>query len=162
MAAQSSDMGKESNGRMHYILSLMNERTLERTFHMRLTREGVIAVMGVSIVLLLILFSCFILFTPLRKLLPVNSEEYRQEMVRQTMRVDSLETVIRVQTAYLESLREVLAGEAEADTIASLDSLQMVAREQLLEARSQVTSDFMAEYEARNEIMNIEAQDTIE
>lgn len=145
-----------------YILTLLNEKTLERTFHMRLSRAGVIIVTGVSVLILLVLFSLLIVFTPLRKLLPANTEEFRDELMIQTMRVDSLQTVIDVQTAYLSTMRDVLAGQVPTDSILPLDSLQMVAQEALLEARSQITSDFMAEYEAMDDIMKIGEADTIE
>lgn len=74
----------------------------------------------------------------------------------QALRVDSLQNVIDVQSRYLSTFRDVLAGKASTDTVLSLDSFQIISREQLLEARSQVAEDFMAEYEARDSIHSLE------
>lgn len=151
---------KKKKKNPHYILSLMDEKTLERAWHIRLTRSGVIVTASFSIILLLVLFSCIILFTPLRKLLPTNTEEFREELVEQAVKVDSLQHIIDVQSQYLSTFRNVLAGEISTDTVLSLDSFQIVSREQLLEARSQVTEDFMAEYEARDSMLNVNQGDS--
>lgn len=155
MAAQSSN-----KKRSKYLLTLTNERTLERVWGIHLTTTGAFLVTGVGVVALLVLFSCMILFTPLRHLLPKNTEEFRDELVEQAMRVDSLQTVIDVQSEYLRSLRTVMAGVIPTDTLVPLDSLEVIVMEQLLEARSQATADFMAEYEALDSLEYFDINDT--
>jgi septal ring factor EnvC (AmiA/AmiB activator) len=42
-----------------------------------------------------------------------------------------------------------VAGEVHSDTVQSLDSMQIIMREQLLEAKSEATAEFIAQYEAK-------------
>lgn len=161
MAAPSSDTGSNPKD-SRFLLTLVNERTLERVWILRLTRTGAFLVTGFGIVLLLVLFSCIILFTPLRRLLPKNTEEFREELVLQASRVDSLQTVIDVQTEYLNSLRYAMAGVVSTDTIMPLDSLQLIAQERLAEARAQATEDFMAEHEALDTLEFFDINDETE
>lgn len=135
--------------RKYFTLSLVDERTLERKWAIHLTRAGVFAVSGLAVILLLVIYSCLIWYTPLRGLLPGNDENVREQWVQEAVRVDSLMSVMDVQQQYLTTLQQVLAGEVAQDTIQSLDSLQIIMREQLLEAKSQVTADFIAQYEQK-------------
>lgn len=127
----------------------MDERTLERIWHIRLTPQGVFVFTGVTVLLTIALFSCLVLFTPLRGFLPGVNDNIRDQLVEESVRTDSIAQVLDVQAKYLTTLKQVMAGEVSSDTVQSLDSLQMVARAELLEAKSQATADFMAQYEQK-------------
>ena len=46
-------------------------------------------------------------------------------------------------------VRDVVAGEVKSDTVQSLDSMQIVMRARLLDAKSEATAEFMAQYEEK-------------
>lgn len=131
-----------------YTLSLMDSKTLERIWDIHLTRSGVFVLCTLSIIILLVVFSLLILFTPLRRLMP-GTESIREELVTQSVRVDSLLTEVQLQEQYIAGFKQILAGEVLADTLPSADSLQMIMRQQLLDAQNEATADFIAQYEAR-------------
>lgn len=149
----------QNKKKSRYIFSLLDEDTLQRKWVVRLTKTTIVCLAIVAVVLILGLYTVLVTLTPLRVIFPKNTDEFRQELVDQAMRIDSLQTVIEVQTAYLESMRGVLAGQVSVDTVLPLDSMQLIAREQLLEAKSQVTEDWQAEYEARDNFVVIESKE---
>lgn len=95
------------------------------------------------------LFSLVILYTPIRNYLPGYSENIRQQLVTESARVDSIQTSLDMQRQYLGVIKQVVAGEVQSDTVQSLDSMQLIMREQLLEAKSEATAEFIAQYEEK-------------
>lgn len=132
-----------------YRLSIMNEDTFMETWHTRLSRLSVFVLLTALFFVTLGIYSLLIFYTPIRNVLPGYSESIRQRLVEETLRVDSLSTTLSVQTQYLSVIRDIMAGEVKSDTVQSLDSLQIVQREQLLQAKSEATEEFMAQYEAK-------------
>ena len=88
-----------------------------------------------------------ILYTPIRNYLPGYSENIRQQLIIESARVDSIGTSLELQRQYLEIIKQVVAGEAHTDTVQSLDSMQIIMKEKLLEAKSEATAEFIAQYE---------------
>lgn len=132
-----------------YRLSIMNEDTFTETWHTRLSRMSVFVILILLFVFTLALYSALIFYTPIRNILPGYSESIRQRLISESERVDSLGTMLEVQTQYLSVIRDVMAGEVKSDTVQSLDSMQIMMREKLLEAKSEATADFMAQYEEK-------------
>ncbi len=132
-----------------YRLSVMNEDTFTEIWHTRLSRMGVFVLLSLLFVVTLAIYSLLIFYTPIRNVLPGYSESIRQRLIDESQRVDSLGTVLELQTQYLSVIRDVVSGEVKSDTIQSLDSMQIVMREQLLEAKNAATVDFMAQYEEK-------------
>ncbi len=135
--------------RYKYRLSIMNEETFTETWHTRLSRMSVFVVLVLLFVVVLGLYSLLIFYTPLRSILPGYSESVRQSLIEESVRVDSLATSLDVQTRYLSVVRDIMAGEVKSDTVQSLDSMALVMRQELLEAKSQATADFIAQYESK-------------
>ena len=135
--------------RRKYLLSVVNEETLTEQFHLRLNLLSVFTFLTLTFLLTLVLFSLLILYTPIKNVLPGYGEDIRRSLISETARVDSLGTMLEAQRRYLESMKQVLAGDATSDTIISLDSLQLVMREELLLAKNEATEEFIAEYEQK-------------
>ena len=95
------------------------------------------------------LFSLVILYTPVKNYLPGYSEDIRQQLIDESARVDSIGQSLELQRQYLNIIQQVMAGEVHADTVQQLDSMQIIMREQLLEAKQQATEEFIAQYEAK-------------
>lgn len=132
-----------------YLLSVVHEETLTEKLHVRLNLLSVFTFFTLVFLLTIGLFSLLILYTPIKNVLPGYGEDIRRKLIAETARVDSLGTTLEAQRRYMESIRQVVSGEAVSDTIISLDSLQMVMREELLLAKNAATEEFVAEYEQK-------------
>lgn len=135
--------------RFKYRISMVNEDTLTENWYLRLSKLGIFV--GVSFLLLVsfALFALVIWFTPLRNYLPGYNENIRQSLLDESLRVDSITQKLSLQSQYLDVIRDVVAGEVESDSIKKLDSVTVAQRQSLLEQKSQVTEDFMQQYEAK-------------
>lgn len=133
-----------------YRFSIMNEDTLMESWHVRLSRMGAFVILVLLFVLTLGIFSALIIFTPIRNVLPGYNESIRRQLVDESMKLDSIGTSIELQRQYLNIIRDVVAGTVSTDTVQTLDSLEIVMRrEQLMQAKNDVTADFVAQYEAK-------------
>lgn len=132
-----------------YRISVLDEHTLTEHWHVRLNGWGAIVVIAILFLLSLALFSLAILYTPIKNYLPGYTENIRQQLIIESARVDSLGTSLELQRQYLNIIKQVMAGEAQSDTVQPLDSMQIIMREQLLEAKSEATAEFMAQYEEK-------------
>lgn len=135
--------------RERYRISVLDEKTLTDHLHVRLSGWGAIVLIALLFLLTMGLFSLMILYTPVKNYLPGYSEDIRQQLVEETARIDSLGATLETQRQYLDVIKQVVAGEMHTDTVQSLDSMYIITREQLLEAKSEATADFIAQYEAK-------------
>lgn len=133
--------------RNKYRISVINEETLAERWYLHLSAWGAIVVIALLFLLTLVLFSLVILYTPVKNYLPGYSEEIRQQLIEESVKVDSIGESLELQRQYLNIIKQVVAGEVHSDTIQSLDSMQIIMREQLLEAKNQATEEFIAQYE---------------
>ena len=132
-----------------YRISVLDESTLTEHLHIRLNGWGAIVVTALLFLLSLGVFSLVILYTPVKNYLPGYSEDIRQQLMSESARVDSLGATLELQRQYLDIVKQVVAGEIHSDTVQSLDSMYIITREQLLEAKSEAAADFVAQYEAK-------------
>lgn len=130
-------------------LTLIDDDTLREFWHVHVSGLGVFTLMFFMFLLTIGVLSLLIVYTPVRNILPGYSASLRQEIIEESMRIDSLQRTMDIQTQYISVIRDVVAGEVKTDTVVSLDSLQLIMQEKLLEAKSEATAAFMAEYEAR-------------
>jgi murein DD-endopeptidase MepM/ murein hydrolase activator NlpD len=147
--------------RHEYRISIINEKTLAEHGHLKLTVWGAIVLLTVIFLVSWLLFSLVILFTPIRNYLPGYSENIRQQLIEESTLVDSLGTSLELQRQYLNTLTQVIAGEAPTDSIQSLDSMQIIMKEKLLEAKSEATAEFIAQYE-ETEKDNLQLFETVQ
>lgn len=94
-------------------------------------------------------FALLIWLTPLKNYLPGYNENIKQELVDQTYRLDSLQLVLDMQTTYLNTIRDIVSGNVQSDSVPTLDSLELLQKQEMLAERSKVLDDFMADYETR-------------
>lgn len=130
-------------------LTLIDDDTLREFWHIHVSGLGVFTVMFFMFLLTIGVLSLLIIYTPFRNILPGYSASLRQEIIEESMRIDSLQHTIDLQTQYISVVRDVMAGEVKSDTVVSLDSLQLIMQEQLLDAKNEATEAFLAEYESR-------------
>lgn len=135
--------------RAKYRVAVINEDTLGERLHMRLSLWNLIIVFTILFLLTLLIFALVIWYTPLKSYLPGFNEDLREELVTENARVDSLLTAINVQNEYLSSIKRVIAGEVEPDSVRSLDSIYVMRQAELLAAKSQIEEDFVEYYESK-------------
>lgn len=107
-------LGKLKN---KYRLLLINDRTFEERFSIRLTRLNVLLLTLVAFTLHGLFVTALIVFTPLKRYIPgYSDQETKRNAYRSTVLADSLELRVREQDAYLMNLQRVLRGELHADS----------------------------------------------
>lgn len=133
--------------RFKYRISVLNESTLTEEWHIRLSRIGVFLLSTLLLAVTFALLAVAIWFTPLRNYLPGYNENIRQELVVEMMRVDSLQRELTMQSAYIASVRKVLAGETEHDSLPPVNSILRFPMTLLEAENTAVTEEFLTEYE---------------
>ena len=128
---------------------MLDDITLREVFHIRVSLLGAISVITITLLSLIVLLSVLIVYTPLRNILPGYSASLRQQLIQESARVDSLQTSLSVQRQYLDVIKQLTAGDIKTDSVQSLDSLERVERAQLVAQRSEVTENFMTQYEQK-------------
>ena len=130
-------------------ISIIDEQSLRELWHVRLSLLGAVSILVLMFLLTVGILSLLVVYTPVRNILPGYSADLRQQLVNQTSRIDSLGSSLEVQRRYLDIIRDVTAGQVQSDTVQTLDSLQIIAREQLLIAKNEATEEFVAQYEQK-------------
>jgi len=112
--------------RFQYRVSVLNENTLEESWHIRLSRLSVL-IYGSSLVLLTFIILTILIFTtPIRYYLPgYGGNGNRSEIITGSMHADSLLRDVELQAGYLSVLKDIIRGDIKPDSVASLDSAQL-------------------------------------
>lgn len=112
--------------RFQYRVSVLNENTLEESWHIRLSRLSVL-IYGSSLVLLTFIILTILIFTtPIRYYLPgYGGSGNRSEIITESMHADSLLRDVELQSGYLSILKNIIKGDIKPDSVASLDSVQL-------------------------------------
>lgn len=138
-----------SNTRRKYRFAMLDDMTLREVFHFRVSLLSAVSMITISIIVLILLLSALIVYTPLRNVLPGYSASLRQQLIQESARVDSLEHNLVVQREYLDIIKQVTAGDIQTDSVQSLDSLQRVERAKLFAQSNEATEAFKAQYEQK-------------
>jgi len=130
-------------------ISVMDDHTLNEMWSFRLSGLGLVIVLTLMFVLTLVGLSLAIIYTPVRNILPGYNQNLRNELMAQSERLDSLSNTMELQRQYLSVIRDITAGEVATDSATTLDSLQLVFQEQLMQAKMEATEDFVDQYEQK-------------
>lgn len=106
-----SEKRKKLKEKLHkkYRIVIYNYDTHEERFHFRLTRMNAIGIVIVSMLLLIILITYIIAFTPLREYIPgytdvsLNKRVYEMER-----RADSLEIIFQQKDQYINNIKRII------------------------------------------------------
>lgn len=103
--------------RSKYRLVLIDDRTFEERFSVRLNRLNVLILAFLAFTLHGLLVTALIVFTPLKRYIPgYSDQETKRNAYRSTLLADSLEQRVRDQEHYLANLQRVLNGQLAADS----------------------------------------------
>jgi murein DD-endopeptidase MepM/ murein hydrolase activator NlpD len=146
--------------RFQYRVSVLNENTLEESWHVRLSRFSVFMFASTFIFLTFIILTILIFTTPIRYYLPGYGDTgNRSKIIQESMRADSLLQQINLQESYLNILRGIVSGEIKPDSVVSLDSIELKEKAQILQEKSKKEKEFIEKYEAQ-EKYNLASIDT--
>ena len=95
-------------------LIILNEDTFEETFSLKLNLMNVFLVATLGAIFLIGITTYIIAFTPLRQYIPgYASTKLKQEATNLAIKSDSLESLVKDNTAYINSIKKVLTGDLE-------------------------------------------------
>ena len=95
-----------------YRLVILNDDTFEEKMSLRLSQLNVFTIVGLTSLVLIILVTILIAFTPLREFIPGYANiNVRREGIRNMLRADSLELTMAQKNLYIENLRHIIQGE---------------------------------------------------
>ena len=136
--------------RFKYRISIINENTLEETWHTRLSRFSVVLFVTGFFLLTFILITLIVFTTPLRLYLPGYKDSgNRTVIVQQSMQVDSLENQIELLGTFYEVLKDHISENPTIDSVKSLDSITIKERATVLLAKSKREEEFVKQYEEK-------------
>ncbi len=100
-----------------YRIVIMNDDTFEENFSLRLTPLGFFILLGSITIVMTALVTSIIAFTPLREYVPGYADVgMRREVIKMSLKSDSLEQYLMMQNAYLENISGVLNGKSANDS----------------------------------------------
>ncbi len=134
--------------RFKYRLSVLNENTLEETWHVRLSRFRVYMYVSLFLLVTFVLLTILIIYTPIKYYLPgYNGIDGRSDIIGKSMQVDSLLTQMNYQSTYLEVLKTIISGETVDDPSVSTDTIGLKERAEIIMEKSKAEKEFADEYE---------------
>lgn len=121
-------------------LVILNEDTFEETFSLKLTLMNVFVVASLSAIFLIGITTYIIAFTPLREYIPgYASTQLKQDAMDLAIKSDSLEKSVKLNNAYIASIKKVLTGDLEYAKL-NKDSL-LAAEKQIIDEAALQASD---------------------
>jgi len=100
-----------------YRIVIMNDDTFEENFSLRLTPLGFFVLLASITIVMTMLVTSIIAFTPLREYIPGYADvNMRRELIKISLKSDSLEQHLIMQNAYLENIGGVLNGNLKNDS----------------------------------------------
>ena len=95
-----------------YRLVILNDASFEERFSYRLSPLNLLTLLLTFVVLLIILVSVVIIYTPLRESIPGYTDvSLREDLTSMVFRADSLELELQRNSAYLRNIQGALKGE---------------------------------------------------
>lgn len=119
MVKAKKDKKKFTRKLLHkYRLVILNEDTFEERISFKLTRLNVFVVLTLSSILLIAGTTFLIAFTGLREYIPgYSSAALQRDAMELAYKSDSLQTALKLNNQYYESIRKVLTGDLEAGNL---------------------------------------------
>jgi len=103
--------------RHRYRLVVMNDDTFEENFSLRLTPLGFFILIGSITIIMTILITSLIAFTPIREYIPGYADvRMRRDLIRLTLKSDSVELALIERNAFIENIGAVLKGNIKSDS----------------------------------------------
>jgi murein DD-endopeptidase MepM/ murein hydrolase activator NlpD len=107
----------------HYRLIIYNDSTIQTVWSIKLTPIKVVTLGSLGAIILILLTSVIIAYTPLRENIPGYPDaKVRLQIIRNYVLVDSLENEIKTRDNYFEKIRTLFLGEVPLDESQVVDT----------------------------------------
>lgn len=94
-----------------YKLVILNNETFEEKASVTLNKISVLASISIAVIVLILLTTALLIFTPLKEYIPGYTDlTLRKEVTETAFKADSLEAVLVAQRAYIENIQAVING----------------------------------------------------
>ena len=134
--------------RFKYRVSILNENTLEESWYVRLSRFSVFMLGSTFVLLTFILLTILIFTTPISRYLPGYGDSgNRTEIIKESMRTDSMVQQINLQAGYLGIIKAIIKGNIKPDSIASMDSSEIKEKARVFIEKSKAEKKFDENFE---------------
>ena len=134
--------------RFKYRVSILNENTLEESWHVRLSRFSVFMYGSAIVLATFIVLTVLIFTTPIRYYLPGYGDTgNRSKIIQESMLADSVVNQLKLQESYLGIISGIISGKIKPDSIVELDSVALKERAQLLMEKSKNEKEFCKNFE---------------
>lgn len=135
-----------------YRLVILNEETLEERLTFKLSRLNVFVAIGLLSIILVLITTYIIAFTPLKEYIPGYTDVTLQRRIYELqLRSDSVAFAMRAQEKYLEDLQKVLGGNLPDERkMVPEDTAQKRNYQNIKDARSPEDSLLRTEYDNAN------------
>lgn len=148
-------MGKEKKKfidrlKKKYRVVVYNNETYEEKAHFKFTLLNMFNVIVFSSVLLIVLVTCLIAFTPLREYIPGYTDvSLNRRVYEMERRADSLELVFKQKDQYINNMKRIIMGDDfESDSLNSLLTKSTNTNfNNIVDKKSEKDSLFRLEYE---------------
>lgn len=154
-----SDKWQDFRERMHHKhrLVVMDTDTFQEKVSFELTGTNLFTAVGISVIVLIVLTTLLISFTPLRNLVPGYIRPWqREEIARNAQTIDSLENVISQHEQLIDAIQLVLSGKQlsvqQTQQVKELDSTVVVYKHS--KADSLLRLDIEAKHKAAKKAAN--------
>ena len=97
----------------NFRLVVINDETLEEEGFLKLNRLNIIILASVLLISAFVISFCIIVYSPLNKNLPGKSSELVQkELVKLTLKSDSLASALSISSLYLSNIESIIKGDS--------------------------------------------------
>jgi len=146
--------------RFKYRVSILNENTLEESWHIRLSRFSVFLFGSSLVFITFIILTILIFTTPISHYLPGYGDSgNRTKIIQESMRADSMVQQIELQKGYIGIIKGIITGNIKPDTIASLDSVELKQKAHIVADKLKHEKEFADKFE-REEKYNLASIDS--
>ncbi|MFA4852307.1 MAG: M23 family metallopeptidase [Bacteroidales bacterium] len=135
-----------------YRLVIMNDETFEERVSFRLSRMNVFVVAGALIILLIIITTYIIAFTPLREYIPGYGSSESNRNIRELMlKADSLEEDLKNKDLYLFNIKNIIEGKEIAGNLPEKPDSTVTGYDKITFAKSKEDSILRVEMEKQDQ-----------
>ncbi len=131
-----------------YRVTIFYDHSYAEVISLRLTKLNVFSIVGTSAIVLIILVTILIAFTPVREFIPGYPDgSMRRDLIMNAVLLDSLENEIRIREQFLENLRDIVSGreprtfEYSPDSNANIEGINFARSRQDSLLRAQIEGE---------------------
>tara|TARA_B110000046_G_scaffold25332_2_gene24789 strand:- start:8664 stop:9524 length:861 start_codon:yes stop_codon:yes gene_type:complete len=141
-----------------YRLVILNDASFEERFSYRLSPLNLLTLLLSFVVLLIVLVSVVIIYTPLRESIPGYTDvSLREDLTKMVFRTDSMEIELQRNSAYLRNIQGALKGELPLSKDSIYNANQEVILPENLLLKSKEDS-MLREYVEREDSYSLSAE----